>query len=91
VPNCCICTRTSATGKTFTLTPEELEAAGPEAPKEVHYCKHCLRVMQDRESGAQLLKGLYEMQLLARGVPNAKALSESFHAKLLQSTTRKMH
>jgi hypothetical protein len=51
--------------------------------------------MEDKESGAQLLKGLYEMQLAARGVPNAKAISERFHTELLakakQGTLRKMH
>lgn len=96
MPNtCCVCENPFTEGKSFTLTPEEREAIGPDAPQEIHYCKHCLRVMEDKESGAQLLKGLYEMQLAARGVPNAKAISERFHAELLakakQGTLRKMH
>lgn len=96
MPNtCCVCANVFMGGKSFTLTPEEMAAAGPDAPQEVHYCRHCIKVMEDRESGAQLLKGLYEMQLTARGVPNAKAISERFHAHLLakakQSTVRKMH
>jgi hypothetical protein len=90
VPNCCICTRDFVNGKSFTLTPEEQKVLGPNV-KEVHYCAACLRVSVDRESGAQLLKGLYEMRLRELGVPRAKELSEEFYTKLLRATAKKMH
>ena len=94
MPNCCICTR-ATTIKPFTLTPAEKDAIGPDAPDEIYYCKHCLKVMEDKESGAQLLKGLYEMQLASLGVPNAKEISEKFHAELVSkantNAARKMH
>jgi hypothetical protein len=47
--------------------------------------------MQDRESGAQLLKGFYEMRLRELGVPRAREAAEQFHKKLLSATARKLH
>ena len=87
---CAVCGNTHE-GTTFTLTAEERQALPPDAPGTVHYCKACLRVMEDRETGAQLLKGTYEMKLRELGVPRAREIAEQFHAKLLRSTVRKMH
>lgn len=83
MPNlCCVCTKVTP-GKPFILTEEEKAAIGPDAPEAVYYCKQCLKVMESIDSGAQLLKGLYEMELASFGVPNAQELSEKFHAQLL--------
>lgn len=87
---CVVCHTQSTQGTTFTLTPEERQAI-PGAPETVHYCKACLRVMKDREAGAQLLKGAYEMKLRELGVPRATEIAEQFHVKLLRATTKKMH
>jgi hypothetical protein len=88
---CCVCNHAFVNGKTFTLTAEERASIGPQAPEQVDYCSACLNVFEDRDSGAQLLKGLYEMQLRQHGVPNARERSEKFHAKLLQATLKKLH
>lgn len=85
---CCVCQRSFSEGEILVLTPDE--AVGGSADT-VGYCAPCLRIMRDRESGAQLLKGLYEMRLREAGVQNAKGLAEKFYAKLKQATTKKMH
>lgn len=88
-PLCCVCHKPHE-GTTFVLTPEE-RLASPKAPESIHYCKACLRVMQDREAGANLLKGFYEMHLRELGVPNARAAADGFIKRLLQSTARNLH
>ena len=82
---CCVCHQNFEGGKTFELTEEERELIGPQAPQEVYYCPPCLRVMSDRDSGAQLIKGLYEMRLKELGVPNSREAS----LKLLKFLTGK--
>lgn len=92
-PTCCVCSQPFDTGRSFEITAEEKAAfpPGDDIPERVHYCSSCLRIMEDREAGAQLLKGLYEMQLRQRGVRNAKQLAETFHASLLKNTSKKLH
>ena len=65
------------------LTSEERSAI-PQAPEIVFYCLACLRVMRDKEAGAQLLKGLYEMQLRQLGVPGAQERAQLFYDRLTQ-------
>lgn len=79
---CCICRQTK-TGQAFILTPEEREALGPQAPEEVFYCSACLKVMRDREAGAQLLKGLYEMRLREIGVADPSEAAYRLYVKLV--------
>ena len=88
-PACCVCHKPNE-GTTFTLTPEE-RGSFPNSPETVHYCRACLRVMQDRETGAQLLRGFYEMRLRELGVPNAREAADQFHKKLIGATSRKLH
>jgi hypothetical protein len=75
------------------LTPEEKKAFPDPAkvPDEVSYCTPCLRVMKDRASGAQLLKGLYEMRLRELGVNNAAKLAEAYHKVLLKIPAKRLH
>lgn len=90
---CCVCSKSFVDGKTFTLTEEE-KLAFPDyetAPDEVSYCASCLRVMSDKISGAQLLKGLYEMRLRQRGVSRARERADVFHNQLLKATVKKLH
>ena len=89
---CIICQKPYATGETFTLTDAEKKAIGDSAPDEVNYCSACLKVMQDREAGAQLLKGLYEMHLRAAGVPpiNIRSVSKRFY-EILKQDKEKLH
>jgi hypothetical protein len=74
-------------GKTFVLTDEEKALMGDDAPDEVSYCSACVKVMEDRTSGAQLLKGLYEMQLREAGVTsgNARKMAQRFHGALTKA------
>jgi hypothetical protein len=81
---CCVCQKEREGGETFVLTDEEKAAIGPTAPDEIYYCKPCLKVMQDRQGGAQLLKGLYEMGLREAGVGQAQELAKRFHTNLLK-------
>lgn len=87
---CCMCKQPFPSGKTFQLTAEEMAAIGPKSPTEVHYCNQCLNVAENLQNGAQILKGQYERNLRAAGVPNAKKLAEEFHKKLLASATKKL-
>jgi hypothetical protein len=84
---CCICQNPFEKGDTFILTDAEKAAIGVNAPKEVSYCLSCLKVMRDPEAGAQLLKGLYEMELQEKGAPRtiARALADRFYKKLKES------
>jgi hypothetical protein len=85
---CCICqNEVDFSGKTFTPTNEEKQAIGNQP---IHYCSSCLGLMekpQNKEEGAQLLKGLYEMELRKRGVKavNARKMSQLFYEKLIGS------
>lgn len=81
---CCVCQQEREGGEVFILTDEERSAIGPEAPEELYYCRPCLRVMQDRQGGAELLKGLYEMNLREAGVADPQRFAERFHATLLK-------
>lgn len=83
---CCVCQRSFEDGKTFVLTDEEKAAIGEDAPDELSYCSACLKVMEtDREGGAQLLKGLYEMDLREKGFPAnlARTMATRFYGKLI--------
>jgi hypothetical protein len=81
---CCICGQDfEIGGQTIRLTEDE-KVEGLEAPEEVDYCASCFKVMSDREAGAQLLKGLYEMKLKELGVVNAKAMSDVYYQKLIE-------
>lgn len=80
---CCVCHQENPVGTTFQLTEEEKSVIGSQAPDEVFYCQPCLTIMQDREAGAQLLKGLYEMRLKELGVGHAKEAAQQL-LKLLK-------
>jgi hypothetical protein len=79
-----VCNKDYEQGDTFTLTEEEKAAIGPTAPDEVSYCSPCLRVMQDRTTGAELLKGLYEMLLRESGVVEHGVLSQRLYDRLIK-------
>jgi hypothetical protein len=86
MPRCCVCTHDREGGETFTLTEEEKAAIGPSAEDEVYYCKPCLKVMQSREGGAQLLRGVYEMRLREIGVARSEVLAEQLYNKLTKDS-----
>jgi len=84
---CVICNNSAEDGESFPLTDAERKLFPDLAPI-TFYCTPCARVIKDPILGAQLLKGLYEMQIRGLGVPNARAVAETFHAKLLKTTTK---
>lgn len=90
---CCICTNSfKSGGESFTLTKEE--KVTEQAPDELHYCSACLKIMKSRESGAQLLKGLYEMQLRESGVNSniARKMAQRLYMKLIElSKPKNLH
>jgi len=84
---CCVCQKEfESGGKTFVLTDEEKKAIGESASDEVDYCGPCIKVMEDQEAGAQLLKGLYEMGLRETGVPGTmtRTMSDRFYQRLIK-------
>jgi hypothetical protein len=85
-----MCKKAFLDGKEFKLTAEEMAAIGPEAKPVIYYCAQCLNVAENLQSGAQILKGLYERQLRARGVINAGEVAEQYHKRLLEAATRKL-
>ena len=87
---CVMCGRDFTVGTRFDLTSEEKLAIGPDAPDHVDYCAPCLRVAQNLQQGAQLIKGRYEQSLRQQGVPNASGIAAAFHKWLMQKATRKM-
>jgi hypothetical protein len=90
---CCICKKPfESGGESYTLTKEE--KITEQAPDELHYCSACLKIMKNRESGAQLLKGLYEMQLRESGVNSniARRMAQRLYAKLIElSKPKNLH
>jgi hypothetical protein len=87
---CCVCSEVFSQGSTFTLTKEERDLIGVNAPTEVHYCRTCLKAVQNLQQGAQILRGMVERGLRAAGVPNASRRATEFHTKLLHSATKKL-
>lgn len=83
---CCVCTQDREGGETFHLTAEEKAAIGPEAVGSLYYCQPCLKIMHDRQKGAQLLKGLHEMRLRELGVVEAEEIANRFLETLLKDS-----
>jgi len=65
-----------------------VKMSGEEAPKEIALCKPCARLMLNKESAIQLLRGTLIAGFRASGVPtrNAEALADSFCKKLADAT-----
>ena len=91
---CCVCQKPfEEGGKVFTLTAAEKKAIGKNASDEVAYCSACIKVMEDPHAGAQLLKGMYEMQLREAGVPESslQRLASRFYKILVKGNKGKLH
>ena len=75
------------------LTPEDKAYAkiqGVENPPDQYiYCNPCWKVLSDRLMGAQFIKGSLQVQLQAKGVGNAEALSQQYFNNLLSLTSKK--
>jgi hypothetical protein len=88
---CCVCCQPFFEGgESFTLTAEE-KALLKDAPDVVHYCRPCSKVMKDKQAGANLIKGLYEMKLRELGVNQASRRAQLFYDKLLTATSKRLH
>lgn len=88
---CCLCERVFSVGHTYDLTADERDLLGPDAPAALSYCEACLKVAQNLQQGAWLLRGYFEQALRAQDVPDAKKRADEFHAKLVQAATSKLH
>ncbi len=86
--DCCMCLRTfHSEPVVIVLTEEErrsFQALDIKPPRELVYCRPCIETIQDKQQGAQILKGLYQMTLTAAGVPNADRISSNFFHKLIE-------
>lgn len=88
--SCAVCNHQFDMGEVFELTPEERAAIGPDAPLTLAYCRSCLKVLRNRQQGAQLLKGVFEAGLRDLGVSDSKERAEVFHFKLVEFATKKV-
>ena len=74
------------------MTEEEkkfvLLSSGEEPPDEYTYCKPCYRILQDRLSGAELLKGSFLLNLKAAGVPDPEAAADRYFKLLLKKAAK---
>lgn len=90
---CCVCGKsvTQANSTAFRFTAEEkkaLQALDQPVVEECSYCRGCLKLLSNRERGAQLLKGVLQMNLRMSGVANAEQHAEKFHDFLLKKAAR---
>lgn len=71
----------------FQLTPDEKTEIAKmglvPAPNELTYCKPCLRILRDKNHGAQLISGLVEHGLRRHGVVRADLKARQFQQGLL--------
>jgi len=87
--DCCVCHRSQELGhcEIVELSADEkvtVEKMGYKpAPDKLHYCKPCWKILNDRQQGAQLIKGFWERSLQRAGVVNAEAKAEKFRRNLL--------
>jgi hypothetical protein len=59
------------------------------APEDFFYCAPCYRVITDREMGARLISGWFEMQLRVAGHPRAAQAAEAVYKFLIEKSARK--
>jgi len=91
---CCVCgsKTTPEQSTTFQLTAEEklaLRRAGQPEVNVCTYCRGCLKILSNREQGAQLLKGVLQTNLRIAGVATAEQQAQRFHNFLLDKAARK--
>lgn len=74
--------------KAIKLTEDEqkfvLASTGEDPPDEYIYCKPCMRLLQNRLSGAELLKGNFLINLREAGVPNADKVADRYFKWLIK-------
>lgn len=90
---CCICNREREDLHIVNLTQEEmtvLKKAALEAVQDSYaYCQACWKVIGDRNQGAQLYKGLMQVNLARFGVRNADAIAERYYQFLVNRAAKK--
>jgi hypothetical protein len=67
-----------------TAEKKQLKLQGETPADELFYCPPCLRILQDPEAGPKFMRGVFEQQLRASGVPGSKAtkLADEYYAEL---------
>lgn len=92
--DCCVCSRAvGMSGARLELTASEKEfvtnTTREPAPDYYLYCKPCLRLLMDRQAGAQLQKGVLQASLRGNGVPNAERIASKYHDFLVSHAAKK--
>ena len=83
-PSCCVCGGL-ATGKAarhIRLNESEKETirkTGQTPPDEFVYCRACMAILSNPETGAQLMKGVLQTKLRAAGVADAEKRAQMFY------------
>jgi hypothetical protein len=89
---CDVCHKDKDCQHTITLNAEQkralTEATGRPAPEVLHYCAPCWGIVNDRERGASLLRGMLQTRLHGMGRANAKRSGDRLYAFLLDSTKK---
>lgn len=90
---CCVCNREREPAQVIELTEEEklvLRKAVMEPILDSYaYCGPCWAVMSDKNQGAQLFKGLMQVNLTRFGVRNAGTVAQRYYQFLIERATKK--
>lgn len=81
-------------GKRVDLTAEEQALylkQGAEAKEAYFYCHPCWRILSNPERGPLLMRGLFERQLRAAGVPNPGEMADKYYRKLKELQRSSTH
>ena len=90
---CGICARDAgATVVEVQLTDEEKRMVKgmtqKDAPASFFYCRPCWRVLGNAEQGASLMRGSFQMDIRAAGLPGATKLGQKLYTFLINSATK---
>jgi hypothetical protein len=89
---CGVCGKERECPTTITLSEEmkeTLQAQGLTPPDEYHYCAPCWRMVSDRERGARLLSGFFQVNLTGLGYANVDKAGAKLHAFLISKTNKR--
>lgn len=94
MPFCCVCNRNRPRPdcEVVVLTEQEKEAVqkmGQTPEEEYVYCRPCFRILSNPETGAQLIKGVLQVQLRQSGVANAEQLANRYYDFLIAKAKKK--
>ncbi len=90
---CCVCGKATGTSAhRIRLTEVEkttIRNLGQQPPDEFVYCRPCMAIISNRESGAQLMKGVLQAKLRAAGVVDAERRAQMYYDFCIKNSTQK--